>query len=393
MDRNMRRSPPNVLALAAAAAATVVLAGRSLAGQISTMEGDINSVHQPPGTGEPSAFTWGDSFDANQVEHLPSTIGVTDGLGSMNVHDPDGGFSWGTQYMLNDPANQPRYIDLTTSTKLLMDISTPGGNPNLPTYSVGFGAINYAFGSPQFPNGLFLDSYNISGGGNFYQFASGPASQTELTTQTYVWDFGREMTANGVPLWAGLNGYVILHFNSNSPAGVPADYYYDHLRVVNVDYTTRPTWQGAGSGSWTDAARWANGVPNAVGAAVIFYGAGDGSVTLNSGVTVGSIVFDSLRTTYDGNDGINTGIPGIGADPNITAPDDPDMAPIVNYTISGTGSLTFDVNSGLAEIYGIVGNHNINVPVTVNDSLDIDMAAGFGPDNNPGLPGGGRFTN
>src|SRR5947208_1127249 len=98
-----------VLASAAAMAALATVATRvqrAHAGQLSTFEGDIDSVHQTPGTGEPAAYTWGDSFDANQVDHLPSIIGITDGRGSMNVHDPNGGFSWGTQILFNDITNQ-----------------------------------------------------------------------------------------------------------------------------------------------------------------------------------------------------------------------------------------------------------------------------------------------
>ncbi|HEY7091525.1 MAG TPA: PEP-CTERM sorting domain-containing protein, partial [Tepidisphaeraceae bacterium] len=64
-----------------------------------------------------------------------------------------------------------------------------------------------------------------------------------------------------------------------------------------------------------------------------------------------------------------------------------------NYTISGTGSITMDVAAGSAEIYVLAGNHTIGVPVVMNDNTTIDLSAGFGPDNNASLPGGGRFSN
>jgi hypothetical protein len=373
-------------AVAVTALAVLLQFQPAQAGQLSTFEGDVDSAHTfNPANGrydEQTAYKWGDSFDANLVDHLSSNIGVTDGSGSMNVHDPNGGFSWGTQILFNnfDDPNNPasangmaRYADLTTSTKMLLDITTPGGDTTLPGYEVGFGALNYGFSSDPPFAGYFLDSYNPSGGGNYYQFASGPASQTAYTTQTYTWDFGKEFSSNGVPLWDHLSGYVLIHFNTNSPGGQVADYYYDNFRVVNED-PNRSTWAAAGTGNWTDAGSWAHGVPNAVGAPAIFYGAGNGSVTLNSAVTVGSIIFDAAVTSYSSN-----GVPP----PNI---------PVVSYTISGTGSLTFAVASGKSEIYVIAGNTAINVPVAFNADTDIDMSAGFGPDNNASLPGGGRFS-
>jgi len=377
--QNVRRT--GAIALAAIAA----LAARGYAGQISSMENDVDPVHTTAGQGEPAAYTWGDSFDSNQVDHNYSLIGVTDGTRSMSLHKPGGGFSWGTQFLLNDPANQPRFTDLVgagttdvngnffptqpSSTKLLMDITTP---PVQRDYQVGFGAANYGF-SASFP-GYFIDSYNPSGGGNYYQHASNPASQTGYRTQTYTWDLGGEFRGNGLPMWDHIGGYVILHFNINSgPAGADADYYYDNLRVVNEDITTRSTWQGGTAASWTDAASWAHGVPNAVGAPAIFYSTGQNTVTLNSAVTVGSIIFDSGETAFTSN-----GTP---------APDSPDK----NWAITGSGNLTFDVASGNAEMYVIEGTNSIAVPVTVNDNMVIDTSSGFGGDS--GAPNGGRGSN
>src|SRR4051812_25533797 len=110
MMRKQQRSM--VAAVALAALAAVAQGQRVQAGQISTMEGDVDPAHQAPGTGEPAAYTWGDSFDSNQVDHTQSIFGITDGAGSMQVRKPGGGFSWGLQYLFNDPANQPRYTDL-----------------------------------------------------------------------------------------------------------------------------------------------------------------------------------------------------------------------------------------------------------------------------------------
>jgi hypothetical protein len=372
--------------MAAATTAALLLASHAQAGPLFSFENpadiDTTPPSSPPAPPPSVGFVWGHSFDANQVQHAQSTVGATDGGFSMHVNDPDGGFSWHSQVLFNDPPNQPRFGDLTSSTKWLMDISTPGAAPvpnTLPQYAVGFGAINYGGG--------FIDSYNTGAGGKNYQFASSPQNQAELTTQTYTWDFGGQMRFQTGSLWPGLTDYVILHFNGNSPAG-STDYYYDNVRAVNEDTTVRPTWNTVATGDWSNSANWNNGVPNAVGAPAIFYGIGASNgtaaiaatVNVNSAVTVGSIIFDAQMTTHQFN----------GADAAVTGPE---LLPaIVNYTLAGTGSLTMDVSTGASEIYVIAGNHNVNVPVTLNDNTAIDTSAGFGPDSNPGLPGGGRFS-
>ena len=338
-------------------------------------------------------YIWGQSFGSDSghsdgfMEHSRSTVGATDGSYSLHIRDPDGGFAWGTQVLFND-INDPRWQSLTTATKIMYEISTPGGpTPNgLPSYQVGFAALNFAAG--------FLDSYNPASVGNNYQFASAPASQTEFTTQTYIWDAGGQMIAAAGSNWPGLTEYVIFHINQNSevPASpdptIPADYYLDNFRALN-ESSSRPTWQTIATGDWTTAGNWnAAGVPNGVGAPAIFYGigAGNGTVALNAGVnlnsavTVGSIIFDAQVTSYQ----------KIGASGTVTSPDQ--LPAIVNYTVSGSGSLTFDVASGDSEVFAVAGNHSINVPVTVNDSLRLDTTAGFNADSNSSLPGGGRFS-
>jgi hypothetical protein len=414
MQQQQRRQRHNAL-VSAAAVAAIALAAQVRAGQLFSFEdAETVTVTTPAGDRtwlggiaddnlayqrtegtltryDPNqGYIWGNSFESDSQhqglaglqDHTRSTIGATDGSYSMKVHDPTGGFKWGTQILFNNPTDS-RFIELTTSTKIMVDQSTPGGDPSLPTYQVGFGAVNYAAG--------FIDSYNTSGAGTNYQFASGPASQTALTTQTYIFPIGEQMRFVAGSLWPSLTNFVILHFNTNSPSGQPADYYYDNFRVINEDVVTRPTWKApiAAGGSWTDAANWDNGVPNGVGAQAIFYGrnATNGTAALSSNVTVpsaisvGSLIFDAQITSYQFS----------GASGSVTSPND--LPAIVNYTLTGPGSLTFDVASGIAELYTIAGNQTINVPVTVNDSMRIDTTAGFGPDNNPNLPGGGRFTN
>ncbi|CAN5504343.1 hypothetical protein BH09PLA1_BH09PLA1_11410 [soil metagenome] len=396
MARKTRKPHINI-ALAAVAAACAFTAGAN-AGQISSMENDVNPVHQAPGTGEPAAYTWGDSFDSNQVNRDYSLMGVTDGDRSMSITKPAGGFSWGTQYLFNDYINQPGFAELVgtgtadangnitltnaSRAKILMDMSTPM-NAGV-DYSVGFHAVNYGG-----VGGFFIDSYNTGAGAKNYQFTSGPASQTGFRTQTYTWDLGGQFIANGAPLFTGLTNYLIYHANVNSGnATNDSTQFWDNFRAVNENFVTRSTFNNVAGGVWSDSSKWNNGVPNGVGAPAIFYGVGAGNgsiavntaVSINSAITVGSIVFDSQITRFEFN----------GAIGSVSSRDA--LPQIVNYTIGGTGSLTFDVASGNAELYTIAGAHSINVPVTVNDNMVIDTSAGFGADANPNLPGGGRFS-
>ena len=397
MRRARRCRQMGAFSIAAAAAATAVLAASGRAGVISSMENDVDLAHQPPGTGEPNAYLWGDSFDTNQVDRSYSLVGVTDGDRSMHVRKPNGGFSWGIQFLFNDPLNQPRYTDLvgagTTDmngnftstnpayTKIMMDITTPI-DPNV-AYSVGFGAVNYGFVQNQFP-GYFIDSYNPSGGGDYYQF-TWPGATAPFRTSTYTWDLGGEFVGNGVPLWDHIGAYMIYHFNVNSGTlAVDSHSYWDNFRVVDENILTRPKWNGAAGSTvnWSSGSSWLHGVPNAVGAPAIFLANNPNTGTAALGVsvgvnvdgafTVGSIIFDSTETSYTSN-----------ASP-------PPNRGEVAHVLSGNGSITFDVVSGKAEVYNIAGNTTINVPILVNDSLDVDASSGFGPDS--GAPSGGRFS-
>ncbi len=127
--------------------------------------------------------------------------------------------------------------------------------------------------------------------------------------------------------------------------------------------------------------------PNGQGVPAIFYGYGttggksvNSNVTVSSGITVGSIIFDSQMTNFQ----------FAGASNSITSADQ--LPQTVNYTLSGSGTLTLDSGPNTSEIYAIAGNHTIGVPVKVNSNLEIDTSAGFIADTNTSLPGGGRFS-
>ena len=264
----------------------------------------------------------------------------------------------------------------------MIDITTP---PHGPSYQTLETDLNFAGG--------YLSSY----GTNNYQFVDGNPgganTRTTSDTQTFTWDFGGAMEAVYGQLWPSLSNYVILHIatgNGGAAAGDPtpdatAEYFLDNVRVVDEDTTTRSTWQTVSAGNWTDPTNWANGVPNAANAPAIFYGIGAGtgtatanaSVGVNSAVTVGSIILDSQMTSFaDEGSGIAVAS---------------SLPQIVDYTFSGSGSLTFDSGTNASEIYAIAGNHTIAVPVLVNSNLEIDTSAGFQADTGA-LGNGGRLS-
>jgi hypothetical protein len=352
---------------------------------------EVDPAH--PGGSENSAFVWGDSYQSNvtTVDHTQSTLHATDGSHSMRLSQPLNSYTVSTQVLYN---NSAKFNNLTSGTKLLFDVTTPGHGPGYQTIDaqLNFGGAG--------GNYHYLTAYN----GNSYQFVDtnpgGANTRTAARTQTYTWDFGGQMQAVFGQYWPDLNGYNILHLatgNGGAASGDPnpdgtSEYFLDNVRIVNEDVLTRPTWQtAAASADWSSAGNWANGVPNAVGAQAIFYGLGAGTgttsqnagVAVNSAVTVGSIVFDAQMTSFQ----------YAGASGAITSANQ--LPQIVNYTVSGTGSLTFSSGTGASattEIYAIAGAHTIAVPVNVNNNLEIDTSAGFGADTNPGLPGGGRFS-
>jgi hypothetical protein len=285
--------------------------------------------------------------------------------------------------VLYDTSNPDKFATMLKSTKLLLDVTTPGHGPSYQTLEVD---LNFAH---------YISSYGTNG----YQYVDGnPGGETTRTTaatQTFTWDFGGAMyeTFPTKPLWPDHSNYNFFHIatgNGGAATGDPSpdafsEYFLDNMRLVAEDVTLTPTWQTTSAADW-NSANWGTvalatdshvtpvAAPNAAGAEAIFYGYGAGTgtetlnstVTVSSAITVGSIVLDSQMTSFD-HEGS-----GVSAD---------SLPQIVNYTFSGAGSLTFDSGSLTSEIYAIAGNHTIGVPVKVNSNLEIDTSAGFGPDN------------
>ena len=338
---------------------------------------EVDTTHTGGSTS--AAFAFGDSYDGNAVDHTQSTLHPTDGAHSVRLSQPLGSYHVGTQVLYNN-GNLAKFNGLTTGTKLMIDITTPAHGPSYQTFETD---LNFGGG--------YLSSY----GTNNYQFVDGnpggDSTRTTASTQTFTWDFGGAMQAVYGQYWPSLTNYVIIHMATGNGGAATGDaapdatseYFLDNVRVVNEDLLSRPTWQTIATANWTDTANWAHGVPNGSSAPAIFYGLGAGvgsttasaTVNVNSAITVGSIILDSQMTSFADQGS------GIAAD---------NLPQIVNYTLSGTGSLTFDSGAGASEIYAIAGNHTISVPVSVNSNLEIDTSAGFTPDT--GAPNGGRLA-
>jgi hypothetical protein len=138
-----------------------------------------------------------------------------------------------------------------------------------------------------------------------------------------------------------LNRFGLFAVSAN---GASSELYLDDLTLKNEVIVPDPTWGFDRSGDWNVSDNWVGGIPNAVDAEANFLGA----ITLpqtvfaDTGITLGSIVFDEANT----------------------------------YVIGGTGSLTMDVSTGSAQISVVEGSPKINLPLFLNDNTVADVSAG-----------------
>lgn len=102
-------------------------------------------------------------------------------------------------------------------------------------------------------------------------------------------------------------------------------------------------WNVDSDGLWSVTGNWLNGVPGAAGATANFASAitSPRTVTLDSNRTVGLVQFNNANA----------------------------------YSISGTSTLTFDQSSGNAGITVVQGDHGIQSPVALTDTLDVVMSS------------------
>jgi hypothetical protein len=349
---------------------------------------EIDSTHN--GGQTTKSFAFGDSYDGNAVDHTQSTLYPTDGTHTLRLSQPLNSYHVGTVVQYNQ-SDTTRYNGLVHGTKMLLDVTTP---PHGPSYQTLEADLDFAYDNANMgATHEYLSSYGTNG----YQFVDGnpggDQTRTVPLTQTFTWDYGGLMMEQEGQYFRNITNYVNVNFatgNGGAAAGdaspdATAEYFLDNMRLVNEDVTTRAAWQTTSTADW-NSANWGTvnlafgndsvtpaSAPNGVGAPAIFYGYGAGTgagsvnstVTVSSAITVGSIVFDSQMTSFDGESA------GISAD---------SLPKIVNYTLSGSGSLTIDSGANASEIYAIAGNHTIAVPVQVNSNLEIDTSAGFTAD-------------
>jgi fibronectin-binding autotransporter adhesin len=100
-------------------------------------------------------------------------------------------------------------------------------------------------------------------------------------------------------------------------------------------------WNVNASGNWTTAGNWQNGSPNSIGATAEFGSVitGPQTVTLDASRTVGLMKFSNANA----------------------------------YTIGGSSTLTLNQSTGNAEIQVLSGGHTVSVPITLTDSVDINL--------------------
>ena len=138
----------------------------------------------------------------------------------------------------------------------------------------------------------------------------------------------------------GVNGSVSVFASSgmNDPDFV----------VIQAPAIVKPCWAAAVSGSWSNAANWTGGVPNAIGAEAAFTVSTKAAltITLDAPQTVGSLLFGNSAAAN------------------------------VGYTLSGMGSnaLTLNNAGNGATITVTNGTHVITAPVLLNDNLTVSNA-------------------
>jgi fibronectin-binding autotransporter adhesin len=128
------------------------------------------------------------------------------------------------------------------------------------------------------------------------------------------------------------------------------------------------TWSSDADGSWSEAAKWDGGVPNAVGATASLSNSisADRVVTLDQNATVGALTMKDMDAT-----------------PN-------------SWTIAQGGAYTLTLDAtGVGPATLTVGHGNanaINVPVTLTDPLTLSVATGTKLTFGGNLSGSGKIT-
>lgn len=109
--------------------------------------------------------------------------------------------------------------------------------------------------------------------------------------------------------------------------------------TVTLSGTAPSEWNVDAAGTWATAGNWANGVPNnsAANAVLGTVITAPRAITLGAPATIGTLTFNNANA----------------------------------YAIGGASTLTFNNGVNNAELNVILGNHEINAPVSLNDPLEI----------------------
>ena len=114
--------------------------------------------------------------------------------------------------------------------------------------------------------------------------------------------------------------------------------------LITGPVPTNITWDNNGTGAWHTSSNWDSLVPNLNTQTAIFGGiiSSPATVTVDAPVTVKGISFDNSNT----------------------------------YAIAGTSNVNLDADTGDAALDVLDGDHQFQVPVTLNDNTVVDIAAG-----------------
>ena len=185
-------------------------------------------------------------------------------------------------------------------------------------------------------------SNHDSGGGVFIQVGS----EYKLAAVNYGATGTYRTSPGGADIDAAIFDSTGLYNTSNQPLTGPGYSLASRITPALATFTPwlnlPPTWKTNADGVWTTAGSWTTGtVPNAIDARADFRTVigQNRAVTLNSTQTVGKISLDNVN----------------------------------RYTISGSGAITMDVTTGNATIQLASGNHTIALPITLNDSLNVNV--------------------
>lgn len=180
---------------------------------------------------EGSFDDWENGFSGQAYQHQRSLVtdyGVTSGTGAMQIIEPQSGFAWGSQIVLNTPAEQAQLdtiaAGLNQADAIRFDVTIPNDH---------FGTL-VAAGLPGAPPPSFLNvTLNVSDNTfAFYQSFDRSINPTEGVTTTVTIPLD-ELRANGTDLKAaGFQGNSFLRFALATNAGGPAVFAIDNWRLI-----------------------------------------------------------------------------------------------------------------------------------------------------------------